>query len=94
LKRKYESLAGRMGKKKALVAVGHKIIVAAYFIILNKETYKEQELHYKPKKRKKQSKYYLNRINQFGISDQQLNQLLELRILGRIFTGLQFASSV
>ena len=39
LKRKYESLVGRRGKKKALVAVGHKIIVAAYFIIQNKETY-------------------------------------------------------
>ena len=89
LKRKYESLAGRRGKKKALVAVGHKIIVAAYFIILNKETYKEPELHDKPKKKKKQTKNYLNRINQLGITDEQLKELLEQRIQGRIFTEQQ-----
>jgi len=69
-------LVGRRGKKKALVAVGHKIIVAAYFIILNKKAYKEPELHDKPKKRKKQTKNYLNRINQLGISDEQLKALL------------------
>ncbi|CDN31770.1 hypothetical protein BN938_1690 [Mucinivorans hirudinis] len=33
MKRKYESLVGRRGKKRALVAIGHKIIVAAYFIL-------------------------------------------------------------
>lgn len=89
LKRKYQSLVGRRGKKKALVAVGHKIIVAAYFIILNKEAYKEPELHDKPKKKKKQTKNYLNRINQLGISDEQLKELLEQRIQGRIITGQQ-----
>lgn len=82
-------MAGRRGKKKALVAVGHKIIVAAYFIILNKETYKEPKLHDKPKKKKKQTKNYLNRINQLGISDEQLKELLDRRIQGRIFTDQQ-----
>ena len=32
LKRKYKSLIARRGKKKALVAVGHKIIIAAYHV--------------------------------------------------------------
>jgi len=89
LKRKYESLVGRRGKKKALVAVGHKIIVAAYFIILNKEAYKEPELHERPRKKKKQAKNYLNRINGLGISDQQLKELLEQRIQSRLFTEQQ-----
>ena len=31
-KRKYESLVSRRGKKKALVAVGHKIIIAVYML--------------------------------------------------------------
>ncbi|MEM1408840.1 MAG: hypothetical protein AAGG59_18795 [Bacteroidota bacterium] len=30
----------RRGKRKALIAIGHKIIVAAYFVIKNKEEYK------------------------------------------------------
>lgn len=79
-------MVGRRGKKKALVAVGHKIIVAAYFIILNKQDYKEPELHDKPKRKKKQAKNYLNKMNQLGISDEQLKELLEQRIQGRIFT--------
>ena len=41
LSSKYKSLAGRRGKKKAVIAVGHKILLAAYFIIKNKVEYKE-----------------------------------------------------
>ncbi len=40
LKNKYESLFGPIEKKKALIAVGHKIRVSAYFILKNKEPYK------------------------------------------------------
>lgn len=53
LKRKYESLVGRRGKKKALVAVGHKIIIAAYHVIKDKEPYKEPVLHSNPRKERK-----------------------------------------
>lgn len=94
LKRKYESLVARRGKKKALVAVGHKIIVAAYFIILNKVVYIEPQLHDKPKKKSKQTRNYLNRINQLGISDQQLKEFLDQRIQDRIFTEQLHASRV
>jgi len=31
----------RRGKKRALIAVGHKILVAAYFILKDKVAYKE-----------------------------------------------------
>ena len=38
---------------------------------------------------RKQTKNYLNRINQLGISDEQLKELLEQRIQGRILTEQQ-----
>jgi len=38
---KYKSLVGRRGKKKAIIALGHKILIAAYFIIKDKVEYKE-----------------------------------------------------
>jgi transposase len=41
LRRKYNNLVSRRGKKKALIAVGHKILCAAYFILKNMEEYCE-----------------------------------------------------
>jgi transposase len=38
---KYKSLVGRRGKKRAIVALGHKILIAAYFIIKDKVEYQE-----------------------------------------------------
>ena len=67
LKRKYASLVGRRGKKKALIAVGHKIIVADYHIIKDKTTCQEPVLHDNPRKVKKQVKYHLNKLKDLGI---------------------------
>lgn len=52
LRTKYDSLAGRRGKKRALIAVGHKILCACYHIIKNKEPYKELGADFMDKKRK------------------------------------------
>ena len=41
LSAQYHRLAGRIGKKKALVAVEHSILVIAYFLILRNEPYRE-----------------------------------------------------
>ncbi len=41
LRSKYDSLVLRRGKKRALIAVGHKILIASYFILRDKVTYKE-----------------------------------------------------
>lgn len=38
---KYKSLVGRRGKKKAIIAVGHKILIAAYFILRDHTEFKE-----------------------------------------------------
>ena len=67
LKRKYAGLVTRRGKKKALIAVGHKIIVAVYHIIKNKEVYQEPVLHDNSRKQKKQIKYHLNKLKEMGI---------------------------
>ena len=74
-KRKYESLIARRGKKKALVAVGHKIIIAVYHVVKNKEAYQEPVLHDNPRKQKKQIKYYLNKLKELGI---EINETQEV----------------
>jgi transposase len=68
LKRKYESLIARRGKKKALMAVGHQILVAVYFIIKNKEPYCEPVLHDDPKRKNKKIKNYLSRLQELGVT--------------------------
>ncbi|WOK06378.1 hypothetical protein RT717_06585 [Imperialibacter roseus] len=66
LKRKYQSLIARRGKKKALVAVGHKIIIAAYHVLKNKEAYKEPLLHDSAERNKKQIKRHLAKLKELG----------------------------
>lgn len=66
-KRKYESLVGRRGRKKALVAVGHKIIIAAYHVIKNKEAYKEPVLHNNPKRKTKRINQLLDKLKELGL---------------------------
>ena len=46
LRSKYDSLVGRRGKKRALIAIGHKILIAAYFILKDKVAYKELGAEY------------------------------------------------
>ena len=67
LKRKYENLVSRRGKKKALVAVGHKIIIGAYHIIKNKEAYKEPIINESSKRKTKKIKSYLNKLKALGV---------------------------
>jgi len=68
LRSKYESLVGRRGKKRALIALGHKILCAAYFIIKNKEAYKELGVDFLASRRKKnQIQSYLDRLKKLGV---------------------------
>lgn len=72
LRSKYDSLVGRRGKKRALVAVGHKIIIAAYFILQNKESYKELGGSFLDKKNKdKQIKRHLRQLRDLGVDVSQ-----------------------
>lgn len=90
LKRKYESLVGRRGKKKALVAVGHKIIIAAYHVVKDKVSYTEPILHDNPRKKRKQIRNYINRLNNLGF-DVCLKDFLKE---GRFFTEPLQSSSM
>ena len=68
LRSKYDSLVGRRGKKKALIAVGHKILIAAYFILKHKECYKELGGDYLDRiTNEKQIKRHLQRLRELGV---------------------------
>ena len=46
MKAKYHSLVGRRGKKKALIAVGHKMVIACWYVLKYKVPYKELGITY------------------------------------------------
>ena len=68
LRSKYDSLVGRKGKKKALIAVGHKILIATYFILKDKVAYKELGAEYlQGIKKEKQIKRHLAQLKELGV---------------------------
>ncbi|MGA2331924.1 MAG: IS110 family transposase [Syntrophales bacterium] len=67
LSAKYRSLAGRRGQKKALVAVGHKILIMCYHILKHKVPYKELGGNYLDERRRNRiTKGYVKRLNNLG----------------------------
>lgn len=67
LRAKYHSLVGRRGKKRALMAVGHKILQMSYYIIRDKVEYKELGMDYLDGRRKdKIIRSYVKRLSNFG----------------------------
>jgi transposase len=69
LKRKFLSVAGRRGKKRAVIAVAHKILIAAYFILKNRVPYLEPDnATYMEKRKQAQIKRYLTRLHELGIN--------------------------
>lgn len=67
LRSKYDSLVPRRGKKRALIAVGHKILIAAYHILKNKVEYKELGADYLESRRKqKAADRYMKKLKEMG----------------------------
>jgi len=67
LRSKYHSLVGRRGKKKALVALGHKILIMCYHILRYRCAYKELGVDYLDQRRKdKIARSYIKRLNHLG----------------------------
>lgn len=64
LKRFYQKLLVRKGSKKALVAVSHKIIIATFFILRNKEAYKEPLLQIEKAEQKRRQKEVQKTVGQ------------------------------
>ena len=68
LRAKYDSLVGRRGKKRALIAVAHKILIAAYHILEKKEEYKELGGKYLTKlKKDKKIQRHLHQLRELGV---------------------------
>lgn len=64
---KYHSLVGRRGRKKALVAVGHKILLMCYHILKYRVPYKELGANYLDQRKKDRiTKGYIKRLNSLG----------------------------
>jgi hypothetical protein len=63
-------MIARKGKKKALVAIAHKIIVSAYFVLKNNETYKEPLLNTnnEQKHKQKQVQKQVSKLAALGFS--------------------------
>lgn len=58
---------GRRGKKKTLVAVGHKILIMCYHILKYKVPYKELGPRYLDERRKDRiAKSYIKRLTSLG----------------------------
>jgi transposase len=67
LRSKYYSLVGRRGKKRALIAVGHKILIMSYYILKYKQPYKELGADYLDKMRKdKIVRSHVKRLENLG----------------------------
>lgn len=73
LQRKYFSLIGRRGKKRALIAVGHKILCAAYFILKYKTPYQEpNDTELAEKRKQALIRRSIQRLHELGV-DLRLN---------------------
>jgi hypothetical protein len=67
LRSKYHSLVGRRGKKRALIAVGHKILIMSYEILKSKKPYRELGHDFLDKRKKgKVARSYINRLEALG----------------------------
>jgi len=79
LRSKYDSLVGRRGKKKALIAVGHKILIAIYYMLKDQVEYKELGSDFLDNKKKtKQILHHLNRLRELGLDEEQINQITKM----------------
>ncbi len=71
-KARFESLAVRRGRRKALIAIAHKILTSAYFILKNGVPYQEPNQEKWLEKRKQaQIKTYLKRLHELGVTPSQ-----------------------
>jgi len=75
LSAQYHRLAARRGKKRAIVAVAHSILVISYFLILRKEPYRELGGNYFDQRRPEgTAKRLLRRLQQLGYDTSHIDQ--------------------
>jgi hypothetical protein len=60
-------MVGRRGKKRALIAIGHKILCASYFVIKYKEAFKDPGYDYLiERKRKNRIEHLKRELKEYG----------------------------
>lgn len=70
---KYRSLVRRKGPKKAIIALGHKILIAAYHIIKDKKSYKELGSTYLANfSKEKLIKFYQHQLAKLAVTGESL----------------------
>jgi hypothetical protein len=68
LRSKYERLVARKGNKRALIAIGHKILCAAFHILKNHQPYIELGAQYLDlRKRNNQIALHLRKLKALGL---------------------------
>lgn len=73
LSSKYKRLVGRRGKKRAIVAVGHAILIIAYHLIKEQKCYVERgAASMDEKKQKAQIRYFQQRLRELGAESPEL----------------------
>jgi len=88
LSSKYKRLAGRRGKKRAIVAVGHAILTIVYHLIKEKKSFQELGATYiDEKKREGQIKYFQKRLQELGAENPEKKKARKRNSLRSIFTG-------
>lgn len=81
MRSKYDSLVVRRGKKKALIAVGHKILIATYHMLLNKVVYKDLGTdHLEQLNQHKQIKHHLKRLKQLGYEVKEVEPVVQHKV--------------
>jgi hypothetical protein len=68
LKSKYYRIAAKRGKKRAKVAIAHKILIAAYYILKDKTAYRELGEGYLDQRQKEHLKqYWVKKLEKLGV---------------------------
>ena len=69
LRSKYYHLVSRIGKKKALIAIAHKILKSCYHVLKNQEAYKDLGTsHLEKNSQDKLLRYYTKKIVAMGFN--------------------------
>ncbi len=81
LRGKYKRLVGRRGKKRAITAVGHKILIAAYFILRDKVHYQDLGPEFLTHLNKNYKiKRHINQLRELGIEVEIKDNEVNMRI--------------
>jgi len=87
-KNQYHRLAGRRGKKRAIVAVGHSLLVTGYYLITRGRNYEDLGANYFDERNKEMVKRQaVKRLEKLGLSRIETSRRPRTRLTNTIFEG-------